>query len=459
MKKILLVLPVMDSRDTVLFEPDLGYAHGIVSYFAKTSDLTILLTSEVDVGKYEDYLSRDFGSSAKIISLTEINRLRSSPRDPRAIDYIPFVDRSIQLFEYINQLHCDCIIFDVFDASGFIPIRAKKTGLGLEKTLLVSWLRTCHGIQRHQVLEAPRYTSNLALAQELDFAERYCCENCDLILSHTDTILKWAFDQEWNLDRGKVLRLADLKAGRPLWPMADKPSAVESFEDQEARETQTSPVVSICIAHFNDGKNLRYLLKSIIENDYKNFEVIVVDDGSTDTESLQIVESLASEYASDCWRFIMKKENESIGPTRNFAANHTKGELIIFMDSDNLATRTMISDFVRGMLKSGADCLTCVMIQFQGDGGEPDSTSLIGQWMPLGPCLERGFIENVFGDANFCVKKSVFTALGGFCGIRGHVADDWEFLSRLVLAGFDMDVIPKGLFFYRVKPGRWLQSA
>ncbi len=73
--------------------------------------------------------------------------------------------------------------------------------------------------------------------------------------------------------------------------------------------------------------------------------------------------------------------------------------------------------------------------------------------------IEVGFYSNIFGDANFCVKKSVFEKLGGFCGARGEVADDWEFLARLVLAGFSLDVIPKGIFLYRVRQGSWLQSA
>lgn len=454
-----MVLPSRGPQDVLPSGPDLGYAHEIASYFAKTSDLTVIVTSEVDVEKYEDYFKRDLGQSAKIISLTKANRLRSRIRDLRVIDHIPFIDRSMQVFEYVTQSHFDCIIFDVFDAAGFVSIRAKKTGLGLDKTLLVSWLRICHGLERNHVLGAPQFKSNLVFTQELDFAEQYCCENCDMILAHTDTILKWVFDQRWNLNRKRILRLSDVKAGRPLWPVPVELEALEVSDQQQAGATQASPLVSVCVAHFNDGRNLRYLLKSIIKNDYQNYEVIVVDDGSTDTESLRIIQSLALEYAADSWRFIMKKENESIGPTRNFAVSHARGELIIFMDSDNLATKTMVSDFVTGMLTSRADCLTCGMIEFEGENGEPDDACMIGQWIPLGPCLERGFFENVFGDANFCVKKSVFTDLGGFCGIRGHVADDWEFLARLVLAGFHLDVIPKLLFYYRVKPGTWLRSA
>ncbi len=457
MDKILLVLPSLNLGTTDLLERDLGYAHGIISYLVQISSLTVLLPWDLEAREFEDYLNRDFGSRVQVKSLTEINRLRNQLPDVRQLYSFPFLEQSRQLFEYIKVLDYSCVIFDVFDATGFISIRAKRTGLGLDKTLLVSWLRSCHEFHRHQVLETPQH---LSLDNHINFAERYCCENCDLVISHTGAILQWCLDHKWNINRSRVMMLDDIKAGTPFWWQGNGKNIFDSNEKESAQQSKLSPLVSICVAHFNDGKNLRHLIKSIKESDYENFEVIIVDDGSTDVESLRIIESLASEYTSDSWQFIMKKENESIGPTRNFAVNKARGELIIFMDSDNLATKTMISDFVRGMKKSGADCLTCALVEFQGDSGAPpDSACLTGHWMPLGACLELGFINNVFGDANFCVKKSVFNSLGGFCDIRGHVADDWDFLSRLVLTGFDMDVIPKELYYYRVRPGSWLQSA
>ena len=346
-----------------------------------------------------------------------------------------------------------------FDAPGFVPIRAKRTGLGFENVLMISWLRTCHKFQRDQLLDTPLNLRQLGLDQELDFAERYCCEKSDLVISHTAAMLEWTLGEKWKIDVGKVVHQNELATVGSCHRLRDLVHVNNLTEGEEGLGPAPNPLVSICVAHFNDGPNLCHLLRSIEESDYENFEVVVVDDGSTDRESLNILESLAAKYPPDSWRFIFKEENESIGPTRNLAVSLSRGQLIIFMDSDNLATKTMISDFVRGMLISGADCLTCSMIQFTGEGGNPSSPSLIGYWMPLGGCVEAGLYSNIFGDANFCVKKSTFEMLGGFCGARGEVADDWEFLARLVLSGFSLDVIPKGIFLYRVRQGSWLQSA
>jgi glycosyltransferase involved in cell wall biosynthesis len=362
------------------------------------------------------------------------------------------VDQSAQVYEYISQCNYDIVIFDVFEATGFIPIRCKRTGLGLERTLLVSWLRTCHEFQRNQVLETPDNFDPFMMKEQLDFAEKYCCENSDLVLSHTDTIVKWALEQEWNIDNRRVVPMADLKVGRSLGANRGELIVDDPMQDQEPLGSKESPLVSICVAHYNDGHNLSYLLKSIEQNDYNNFEVIVVDDGSTDKESLRIFESLASEYANDSWQFIMKGKNEGPGPTRNFAVSRASAEFIIFTDSDDLAASTMISDFVKGMLRSGVDCLTCSAVLFRGDCPVAEEAGFIGLSMPLGGCVELVFYPYFFGGTNFCVKKSVFEALSGFSDILG-INEDCDFLARLVLAEFEMDVVPKGIYFYRQRSG------
>lgn len=456
MDSALLVLRSLNQGSFNSLDPNFAYTHKILSHLLRIVNTSVLLTGESDVTKYQDSLNRDFGTHIQVISLLEINRRRTEQRDTRLIDYRPFVDRSDQVYEYIRQFHHDVVVFDVFDAPGFIPIRAKRTGLGLEKTLLVSWLRSCHEFVDYQVYETPQNFDPFLIKQQLYFAEKYCCENSDLVLSHTDTMLKWAFEQDWNIDSGKVVPLVNLKSVSSLVPDQGDLIVDDPRQDQ-TQQFKDGPLVSICVAHYNDGKNLGYLLKSIKHNYYNKLEVIVVDDGSTDIESVQIFECLAAEYASDSWKFIIKQENEGPGPTRNLAVSLARAEFIIFLDSDNLASNTMIYDFVKGMLRSGVDCLTCSMVRFRGDCSVAEDASLIGTWMPLGGCVELGFYGNFFGDTNFCVKKSVFETLRGFSDVFG-ISEDWDFLARLVLAGFKMDVIPKGIYFYRVRFGSRFQN-
>ncbi len=279
MVNVLLVLPSVSPSEPGTEEIDLGFAYGIVTRLVQTFNLTVLLTRETDLTKYELSLDKNFGHRIKVLSQTEINDLRSKPQDKRLIDYRPFVARAMDVCEHLTQFKYDCAIFDVFDAAGFVSIRAKRTGLGLDNTRLISWLRTCHEFQRGQLLESQKTFDPFLLTEQVSFAERYCCENCDLVIPQTETILNWALHEQWRIDQDKVTLFAELETRLK----SSQPIVVRSIEtpehDQDVRGIKHSPHGFRCVAHFNDGQNLRHLLLSLKENDYPNFEVVVVDDG------------------------------------------------------------------------------------------------------------------------------------------------------------------------------------
>ncbi len=215
----------------------------------------------------------------------------------------------------------------------------------------------------------------------------------------------------------------------------------------------TEPLISICIPYYNYGRYLGQLLDSIRNGLYRNYEVIVINDGSTDEYSIEVFERLREQYAGDGrWRF-MSKTNGGIGQTRNMAAGMAAGEYLVFMDADNCAYPDALSVMAQAAIRSGADCLTCHFTAFVGDEVPGVGTVIEHRYVPYGSCLEAGLCENVFGDANFIIKKSVFQNLGGFDENRELSWEDYEFLARLCLSGFSLDVIPRPLFWYRVTSG------
>ena len=209
---------------------------------------------------------------------------------------------------------------------------------------------------------------------------------------------------------------------------------------------KTEPKISICIPYYNYPKYLPLLLKSISNLNYKNFEVIIVNDGSPDKDAEEVFFEMKKKYKD--FKFYCK-ENSGVGDTRNFAASKAHGEYLVFMDSDNLADPAMLKHFSIAIQKSNADCITCYFNAFDQDYNDicPQRTKY--KYMPLGDAIEIGLLENVFGDANFIVKKSVFDKIGGFGTERSTSWEDWEFLAKLNLEGYKQSVIPKSLFWYR----------
>lgn len=210
--------------------------------------------------------------------------------------------------------------------------------------------------------------------------------------------------------------------------------------------------ITICVAHFNYGRYLPGLLKSLERQTVQGFSVVVVDDGSTDLDSLEVFRGLAARHSKKAnWTFV-EKPNGGIGETRNHAASLAKTDFLVFMDADNEAERTMIEVMARSMSFNPVDCLTCYMRGFKD--APPDAPrELVYHYVPTGPCLEAGVFTNCFGDANFIIRAAAFWAVGGFGLRRDASFEDWEFLARLALEGFTQDVIPKPLFLYRHTPG------
>ena len=89
--------------------------------------------------------------------------------------------------------------------------------------------------------------------------------------------------------------------------------------------------LSIIIPIYNTSKYLKECLDSVVNQDYKNVEIICVDDGSTD-DSANIVES----YLKKDERFkLIKTEHKGVAYARNLGLANAKGEYITFIDSDD----------------------------------------------------------------------------------------------------------------------------
>ena len=91
-------------------------------------------------------------------------------------------------------------------------------------------------------------------------------------------------------------------------------------------------MISIIIPIYNAEKFLAKCLDSILAQTYKNFEVICVDDCSTDN-SLSILEQYAKQYS--CIKVISHKKQKKQGAARNSGLNIAQGKYVTFIDADD----------------------------------------------------------------------------------------------------------------------------
>ncbi|PTX92589.1 glycosyltransferase [Opitutus sp. ER46] len=204
------------------------------------------------------------------------------------------------------------------------------------------------------------------------------------------------------------------------------------------------PRVSVCLPYYEQPDFLADALASLAAQTLPPHEVILMDDGSKSPAALRAYAEAEKRYATLGWRFL-HQPNAGPAAARNRLVEHATGDAVLFCDTDNRFRPEMVATLARALAMTGADCVTCAFATFSDPVDPADPGYVLS---PLGGCVELGLIENVLGDTNFLVRRSVFLEQGGFSAER--LADeDWQFLLQLLRHGGRVETVPDVLFDYR----------
>jgi len=116
-----------------------------------------------------------------------------------------------------------------------------------------------------------------------------------------------------------------------------------------------SPLISIILPVYNVEKYLNKCTQSIINQTYKNFEIICIDDGSTD-KSGEILDELARQEPR---MRVIHQENRGLMSVRTRGISETKGEYIAFVDGDDYITADMFQTLAEAIEKNSSDIAVC----------------------------------------------------------------------------------------------------
>ncbi|HHX8655349.1 TPA: glycosyltransferase family 2 protein [Vibrio diabolicus] len=108
-------------------------------------------------------------------------------------------------------------------------------------------------------------------------------------------------------------------------------------------------MVSIIMPTYNSYQTVVESIQSVLSQTYKNWELIIVDDRSTDN-TWQVIQTYADKY--DNIRVYQNKENLGAGASRNFAIKKAKGRFIAFLDSDDLWMENKLAEQIPFMLEN-----------------------------------------------------------------------------------------------------------
>ncbi|WP_207531619.1 glycosyltransferase [Desertivirga arenae] len=203
---------------------------------------------------------------------------------------------------------------------------------------------------------------------------------------------------------------------------------------------------SIIIPLYNRPQEIKELLETLTKQTYKNFEVLVVEDGSK-LPAREIVESYSSSLSISYY----VKQNEGQGFTRNFAFARAKGDYFIVFDSDCLIPEDYLQNVKAHLDKDWLDA-------FGGPDGAHSSFTPVQKAIsysmtsPFTTGGIRGSKKNMGGQFhprsfNMGIARKVWEATGGFLITR--LGEDIEFSIRIHSMGFKIGLIPDAIVFHK----------
>jgi glycosyltransferase involved in cell wall biosynthesis len=198
----------------------------------------------------------------------------------------------------------------------------------------------------------------------------------------------------------------------------------------------SNPFVSVVIPTYNRGNVITKTVQNILRQTYTNFELIVVDDGSTDGTDARLA-SFAEKIR------IVRQENSGAARARNRGIEEARGEIIAFQDSDDEWHPTKLARQVALMNRLGASvpCCVCNAIFRSSDGIEPEKRTF--SIAMLKPSTEEGVWLNpaevlatrpLFFNQVVAARKSALVEVGGFRpGLK--YLEDWDLALKLSMLG------------------------
>ena len=115
------------------------------------------------------------------------------------------------------------------------------------------------------------------------------------------------------------------------------------------------PAVSVIIPVYNTERYLPQCLESVLGQSFQDFEVIVVNDGSTD-RSAQIIQEFAQK---DTRISIIEQPNKGLSESRNAGINRAEGKWITFIDSDDIVDSSFLQSLLQAVIQNSADIACC----------------------------------------------------------------------------------------------------
>lgn len=214
-------------------------------------------------------------------------------------------------------------------------------------------------------------------------------------------------------------------------------------------------LVSVIMPNYNKGQYVGAAIESILSQTYRNFELVVVDDGSTD-ESPSIIREFR---ARDSRIVYVERSHLEVSSARNIGIETAQGDLIAFMDSDDVCSKDKLTKQVNLFRNSDEIFLCHTNGLIVDQNGEATGKIFHRDLQPIPKGCQEGYLfshllrRNYLLGASMMIPKQCFKTEKFDTRLPlGQDTDLWVRLSRR----YPFRYVSERLYGYRIYPGnRW----
>lgn len=212
--------------------------------------------------------------------------------------------------------------------------------------------------------------------------------------------------------------------------------------------------ISFIVAVFNIEVFVSECIESLIHQTYRNIEIILIDDGSTDNSG-----KICDQYASKDSRVrTIHQKNMGLSEARNTGMRNATGDYIGFVDGDDIVSLECARIAVETLKRSPCDILFWKYKQFIEAKQCYDNQTSVRDYRRVNPpkCLEELLLQNLNEEVWNGIYKKIIAVTEKFPAKKQNEDVFWKY--RVILKANDIGFISDQLYFYRIRPGSITQS-
>lgn len=203
----------------------------------------------------------------------------------------------------------------------------------------------------------------------------------------------------------------------------------------------SKPLVSVVIPCYNYGAFIRQSIDSVLAQTFQNFEIIVVDDGSTDELTVSVLDALSCEKTT-----LIRQANQGTSAARNHGTQRARGKYVCYLDADDLLDSTYLEKTVAALeADEGLGCCYSWAQCF----GDSDALWKTSDLDPYYLC------QYMTAPSHIVIRKEAWNRVmkmngAGYLTRYNGYFEDWVFCIDMVICGYRGKAIREPLIMYRV---------